>query len=71
MKKFNCNEEFASEALQNVVGGNVDNFSMTWSAKASADSYFTNTCRRRQDNDDRRPRTGSVQTGQKDDDLPA
>ena len=38
MKKFNCNEEFASEALQNVVGGNVDNFSMTWSAKASADT---------------------------------
>lgn len=38
MKKFNCNEEFASEALQNVVGGNVDNFSMTWSAKAGADT---------------------------------
>lgn len=38
MKKFNCNEEFATEALQNVVGGNVDNFSMTWSAKAGADT---------------------------------
>lgn len=38
MKKFNCNEEFASEVLQNVVGGNVDNFSMTWSAKAGADT---------------------------------
>lgn len=39
MKKFNCNEEFASEALQNVVGGKgVDTFSMTWSAKAGADA---------------------------------
>lgn len=38
MKKFNCNEEFSSEALQNVVGGKgSENFSVTWSAKASAD----------------------------------
>ena len=38
MKKFNCTEEFSSEALQNVVGGkDLENFSMTWSAKASAD----------------------------------
>ena len=38
MKKFNCTEEFSSEALQNVVGGkDLENFSMTWSVKASAD----------------------------------
>lgn len=38
MKKFNCSEEFSSEALQNVVGGNgSENFSTTWSAKAYAD----------------------------------
>ncbi len=38
MKKFNCSEEFPSEALQNVVGGKgLEDFSMTWSAKACAD----------------------------------
>lgn len=38
MKKFNYSEEFSSEALQNVVGGKgLENFSMTWSAKACAD----------------------------------
>lgn len=38
MKKFNCSEEFSSEALQNVVGGKgLQDFSATWSAKAYAD----------------------------------